>query len=217
MNDSLQRLFPRVALALAVLVGISAKAGAVEFSPDELKALSDGKIVRKPLKNSCQDGFYGGAGFAVIDAPVDVVWRALGDWRAYPKMFPKTVSVDEVSRKSNRSLLKVLLGYKILSLSYHVSIDRDWDSKTLTFGLAESMPHDINGARGYWKLIPQKDGRTLVAYAVSIRIPSGVVTFLGQKAEKSLERNVIGLPIFLKKYIEVDARGRYGSVASSAN
>jgi ribosome-associated toxin RatA of RatAB toxin-antitoxin module len=136
---------------------------------------------------------------------VEAVWKALGNWSEYPKIFPKTVDTKEVSRKEDKSLIKILLGYKILSIKYHITLTRDWNAKTITFDLAENLPHDIDAARGYWRLIPQKDGRTLVAYAVSVRVPAGIVTFLGEEAEKSLERNLIGLPKFLKKYVEKSA------------
>jgi ribosome-associated toxin RatA of RatAB toxin-antitoxin module len=185
---------------------LSAELAALDFTPSEIQNLSDGKLIRKPLKNSCQNGFYGGAGFAIINAPLDVVWKTLENLKAYPEIFPKTLAAKEVSRKANRTLIEVLVGYKILSIKYHITLSRDWDNKTITFNLAENMPHDIDAARGYWKLIPQNDGRTLVAYAVSIRVPPGIVAFLGKSTEKSLERGVIGLPRYLKRYIEKDAR-----------
>jgi ribosome-associated toxin RatA of RatAB toxin-antitoxin module len=215
MRKNHTKLIQGVCLSLIVLFSIPSMA--LDFTPGEIKKLTDGKLIRKPLKNSCQNGFYGGAGFAIIDAPVEVVWKALADWRAYPQMFPKTVDASEVSRKNDQSLVKVLLGHKILNIKYHIAVSRDWNKKTISFKLADAMPHDIDGARGYWKLIPQKDGRTLVAYAVSIRVPAGIVAFLGKSAEKSLERNVIGLPRFLKKYIEKDAPpGRYGKMTANA-
>jgi ribosome-associated toxin RatA of RatAB toxin-antitoxin module len=206
MKKSTSKLFQICLPALATL--FSAQLAALDFTPTEIEKLSSGGLVRKHLKNSRQNGFYGGAGFALINAPVETVWKALGNWSDYPKIFPKTVDTKEVSRKDDKSLIKVLLGYKILSIKYYITLTRDWNAKTIRFDLAENLPHDIDDARGYWKLIPQKDGRTLVAYAVSIRVPAGIVTFLGEEAEKSLERNVIGLPKFLKKYVEKRAPGQ---------
>ncbi len=190
---------------VVILSLFSSQLLALDFTPGEIQKLTNGKLIRKPLKNSCENGFYGGAGFAVIDAPVDEVWKILGKVSAYPDIFPKTVATNEISRKENRSIIKVVLGHKLLSIKYHISLTRDWETKTISFDLAENLPHDINAARGYWKLIPQNNGRTLVAYAVSIRIPTGIVAFLGKSTEKSLERNLIGLPRHLKKYIEKDA------------
>ena len=103
----------------------------------------------------------------------------------------------------------MLIGYKILSIEYHITISRNWDQRTVTFKLAENKPHDIEATRGYWKLLPQPDGRTLVAYAVAVQVPMGVVAFLGDSVEKSLENSLIGLPRYLKKWVEGPSGGRY--------
>lgn len=189
---------------------------ALDFSQDEIKRLSEGKAVIKPLPKSRQNGFYGGAGFSLVDAPVDVVWKALEDWKAYPEIFPKTLSAEEISRKGGRSLIKIQLGYKILNVQYHMAITRDWDTKTVTFNLSNSQAHDIDSTKGYWKLMPQADGRTLVAYAVAVQVPNGIVVFLGDKVERSLERNLIGLPKFLKRYVEGESGKKYGRMTAKA-
>ncbi len=106
----------------------------------------------------------------------------------------------------------MLIGYKILSIEYHIIISRDWKTRTVTFKLAENQPHDIESTRGYWKLFPQPDGRTLVAYAVAVKIPAGVVTFLGDSVERSLENSLIGLPRYLKKWVEGPSGRRYGKL-----
>ena len=198
----------------AISALIAGQVEAVDFSPREIESLSAGEVVRKPLPNSRQNGFYGGAGFALIDAPPEVVWKALEDFEVYPKIFPRTVEAKEVSRKGDRSLIRFLIGYKILSVKYHVTVSRDWESKTVKFYLAKNKAHDINTTHGYWKLLPQPDGRTLVAYAVALQVPVGIVTFLGDKAEKSLERSVIGLPKYLKKFIEKKAGNRYSKMTA---
>lgn len=210
---------PTVMMTLVIVVGVISTSGtvnAIDFSKEEMKSLAEGEIVRKPLPQSRQNGFYGGAGFTLIDAPVDVVWKALSDWKSYPDIFPRTVEAKEISRQENRSLLRILLGYKILSIKYHMTVTRDWDKRTVTFKLASNQPHDIDSTKGYWKLMPQADGRTLVAYAVAVQVPAGIVTFLGEKTEKSLERSVIGLPRYLKKYIESGAGQRYGRMTAKA-
>jgi ribosome-associated toxin RatA of RatAB toxin-antitoxin module len=199
---------------LFVQATVSGPARAIEFSKSDLKQLSEGKPVLKPLPKSRTNGFYGGAGFSLIDAPVDVIWKALEDWQAYPHIFPRTIFAEEVSRKAGRSLIKILLGYKLLSVQYYVTVERNWDKKTITFNLSNGQPHDIDSTKGYWKLMPQPDGRTLVAYAVAVQVPAGIVAFLGESVERSLERNLIGLPKYLKRYVESDAGKRYGRMTA---
>ena len=209
----------RTAIALLVFAvflqsTISGPASALDFSQDEIRRLSEGKAVIKPLPKSRQNGFYGGAGFSLVDAPIDVVWKALEDWKAYPEIFPKTIGAQEISRKDGRSLIKVQLGYKILNVQYHMAISRDWDTKTITFNLSSGQAHDIDSTKGYWKLMPQADGRTLVAYTVAVQVPHGIVAFLGDKVERSLERNLLGLPKYVKRYVEGEAGKKYGRMTA---
>jgi len=202
----------RVALTITiflVLVSFSYSAAAIEFTEDELTKLQAGKTVRKSLKNSMKGGFYGGTGWAVIDAPVGAIWKALFDFEEYCKHFPSCVETKEISRKGDRSLVKQKLGYNVLSVTYHVTCVRDFKNNMLSFELVKNMPHDIDSARGYWRMFPQKDGRTLVGYAVAVRAPIGIAVFLGPRVEKKLESALIGLPGYLKKWIEGPSGKRY--------
>jgi ribosome-associated toxin RatA of RatAB toxin-antitoxin module len=192
-------------------VFLSPCAKAVDFTKQEVARLAEGKMIRKPLPNSRKNGFYGGAGFAVIDASPETVWAALADYTSYSEIFPRTVEAKELSRRDNDSLICVRMGYKILNIQYHLVTSRDWNKRTLRFTLEKSKPHDITATRGYWKLLPQEGGRTLVAYAVAVQIPVGIVAFLGDSVERSLERSLIGLPKYLKKWLEGPAGSRYAA------
>lgn len=197
-----------LAAALALLL-VPDPAASVQFSQAEKGRLKQGKVVKKPLSNSRQGGFYGGTGWIVVDAPPDVVWAAIADWDSYHKIFPNTVSAEEISRKGERSLLKMKLGHELISVIYHCEIIRDNQRKILSFKLVENLPHDIAAARGYWRLFPQEDGRTLVAYVVAVRVPMGLVNLLGTELEIQLEGGLLNVPKHLKAWVESPAGSRY--------
>jgi ribosome-associated toxin RatA of RatAB toxin-antitoxin module len=192
-----------------ICVSIPFQSSALDFSKRDLERLTAGKLIKKRLPNSCQNGFYGGTGFSVVNAPVDVVWKMLQDWSAYPDAFPRTVEAKVLSRNGNKALVRMRLGYKLLSVKYHVNVIANDENKTLSFTLVNNRPHDIESTRGYWKLVPQDGGRTLVIYAVAVQLPAGIVNFLGDSLEKSLERNLIGLPAYVKEYVESPAGNQY--------
>jgi ribosome-associated toxin RatA of RatAB toxin-antitoxin module len=195
-------------VGLAFLL-VSGPSFAVDFSTVEIERLQSGKTVRQPLSKSRQNGFYGGTGWAVVDAPADVVFAAIQDWDAYPEVFPRTVSAKELSRENDRSLVRMEMGYKFLSIEYHLNVKPNREQNTISFSLVPSRPHDIESVHGYWRLFPQKDGRTLVAYGIAVKLPAGIVTFLGNRLERELEDGIIGLPRYIKRWVEKPTGNRY--------
>jgi ribosome-associated toxin RatA of RatAB toxin-antitoxin module len=205
-----------LAAALITVLLVPLSATSVEFTSNELGRLKQGKALHQPLPNSRQGGFYGGTGWIIADAPPDVVWQAIVDWESYHKIFPNTVSARELSRKGQRSLLEMKLGYKLISVLYHCEITRDDQRRILSFKLMEKLPHDIEAARGYWRLFPQQDGRTLIAYVVAVQVPMGLVNLLGDKLEAQLEGGLLNIPKHLKRWIESPAGNRYRSMVAEA-
>ena len=189
------------------------RADAIDFSQKDMEKLQTGRTVKKPLATSRQNGFYGGTGWAIIDAPADVVWAALQDWRSYPKVYPRTTATKEISRKGNRSLLKVEMGYKFLSIVYHLDVVHDKKNKKISFKMVSNKPHDIEDTRGYWRLFPQKDGRTLVVYAVAVNVPMGIINLIGPTQEEKIERHLLGIPGNLKEWLESPSGERYFALA----
>jgi ribosome-associated toxin RatA of RatAB toxin-antitoxin module len=200
-----------VVAALTALIFLfqSATSYSITFTPSEIESLQAGKTVRKPLSTSRQNGFYGGTGFVIVDASPGVIWAALQDWDSYPRIFPRTVSTKKVAYDGKQSLINMELGYKILTVKYSISVLPDPEKQTVTFSLARNRPHDIESTHGYWRLFPQKDGRTLVAYAIAVKVPAGIVNFLGDELENKLERYLLGLPKYLKEWVESPSGSRY--------
>lgn len=206
----------KLVLAAALLGGLLAASAvsAIELSEKEKAALAAGKTVKKPLPSSGENGFFGGTGLALIDAPVDEVWAAIADWGSYHKMFPKTVAVREVARHGATSLVHMEQGHELLSISYNVEVERDEASRTLSFRLVTSKPHDIEDTRGYWRLFPQDGGKTLVAYVVSVRVPMGIVNLLGDEMCDKLAAALLHVPGSLKRWVEGPNGNRYRALSA---
>jgi len=174
---------------------------AVDFTERELSKLKEGKAVKKPLATAGANGIYGGSGFALIDAPPEVVWDAILDWGSYHQVYPATVEVKEVSRKGNRSLVKMELGHEMISVSYFVEVEFDKARWQLNYRLVTDKPHDIEKAHGYWRLFPQSDGRTLVAYVAAVQVPMGLVNLLPSDLERKINRNLLSSPRYLREWL----------------
>jgi ribosome-associated toxin RatA of RatAB toxin-antitoxin module len=196
-------------LAACMLSSVSGRSAAVDFSDRDLQVLETGHTLKKPLYTSRQKGFYGGSGWSIIDAPANVVWKELQYWESYPEVFPKTVSVKELFRNGNRSLLRVEMGHKLFSFVYHLDVVSEPEKMKISFRLIQDRAHDIEDPRGYWRLFPQKDGRTLVAYVVAAQVPMGLINLIGSAMEEKIERHLLGMPGDLKVWIESSHRNSY--------
>ena len=196
------RLFTLIAVVALTLGLAGGPALGVDFSDDEMKSLKSGKVVRQKLPASGKGGFYGGSGFAVVNAPVEVVWRAIQDFGAYTTMFPNTTEATELSRKGVRSMVRFRLGHPLVNLLYHVELTREPEKKILSFRLIKSMPNDIESIRGYWRLFPQKDGRTLIAYVVAVEVPMSLVQLAGPDLERRSFNALLGIPGDVRRWVE---------------
>ena len=188
---------------LALLTAFfSIPASAVDFTRAEKIKLKQGKTVLKYLPTSGQKGFYGGSGYALINAPVDEVWKIVTSWQLYPKMFPNTESCTPLSTKGNKTLLRMKLGHPVVNLHFHAETTTNEADKSMYFRLIPKYPHDVDSMTGYWKLFPQTGGRTLAAYVVSVKVPAGLIAIAGDDLTDRAIRSLLKLPGYIKKWIE---------------
>jgi ribosome-associated toxin RatA of RatAB toxin-antitoxin module len=194
--------------AFAVLLTVG-PAHAIEFNDKQLDKLKAGKSVKKPLAGAGTSGVYGGSGFALVDAPPEVVWEAILDWGAYRKIFPKTLGAREISRKGGRSLVRMDLGHKLIGVSFFLEVETNERQWQVSYKLVENKPHDVEEVRGYWRLFPQQNGQTLVAYVTAVKLPMGVVNLIPEQLEKKINRNLLASPQYLRTWIHGPGNARY--------
>ena len=196
----------KIVLAAAILllgVGAALADGkSVKFTEAELKKLKAGETVRQELPSSRKKGFYGGTGWAVINAEAEKIWAVLVDWSQYRDAFPHTEEMFEVSRKGDKSLVRMKMGHPVISVTNHLEMKRDAKRKTLSFKMVDNHPHDLDMIKGYWRLFPQQGDRTLVAYVLAFKVPMGIVNLVGSDFEAEAMSGILGAPGYLKGYVE---------------
>ena len=98
--------------------------------------------------------------------------------------------------------MRFKLGHPLVSLTYHVEMESNTEKKILSFRLVKDMPNDVNSIRGYWRLFPQKDGRTLLAYVVAVKVPMGLVNLAGPELERRSVLSLLRIPGDIKIWVE---------------
>ncbi len=188
----------------AIAVGLLAAlpvASSSTFSQEEVSKLLQGKIVRRPLeqKNGTQ---VGGTSFIIVNAPLDVTWKALFSFDQYPHIFNRTLGTRVVATKPGHVLIEMKQGATFLGVTYSLDAAYDQDAKEIVCRLVRSRPHDLDEVQGFWKLTPQSDGRTLVAYGAVVSINNALIQYW---AGDEIERGVLNAPRDLKNFIEAQA------------
>jgi hypothetical protein len=107
-----------------------------------------------------------------------------------------------VAKKGTRTLLHIKIGHPVVNVQYHVEMNENASKYTMSFLLVKQYPHDLDAIKGYWRLFPQKNGRTLVAYVVSVQAPMGIVALAGKDlAERALD-SLLKIPGDVKRWVE---------------
>jgi hypothetical protein len=186
-------------LTFIFLTSFLSTAQAQNLTESELETLKKGELITHPLQRTQKNDPFGGYGYIIINKPLDTVWNTLMDWNSYQKIFPYTIETKELARRGNQSLIRQTLGYKLIKVVYHVSCSLE--KPALIFKLANNFESDIDGVYGYWKLYPYGDG-TLVEYAVAVNVPKGIVNFIGSSLSNSLQKELVSLPLYLKRWLK---------------
>ena len=193
-------------LIAGIFISIAIPANALKLSDGEKSRLKAGETVIRELPSSGQKGFYGGSGYTVIDAPVEKVWEVLTTWKNYTEIFPYTKECSPISTKGNRTLLKMVTGHPIVSVQYYLNVEANKSEKTLQFELVTNYPHDLDMLKGFWRLFPQPGGRTLAAYVVSTRAPSGLVVLVGPELAREAIQMLLSIPGNVRKWMEAQQK-----------
>ena len=174
--------------------------------------------MRQPvLVDFCRDGFYAGTGYAVIDAPVEVVRRAIEDWGSYQSVYPKTVEVREVGTQgrpfpgADATRPRDDSPWSIMSTSRRTKAG--WCSPSTSCGPSPTTSRRPGATGGSSRR--RTAARSPAAYVVASRVPMGVVNLLSASMADKIERNLLDTPGNLKKWVEGPQGNRYRDAVAS--
>jgi ribosome-associated toxin RatA of RatAB toxin-antitoxin module len=197
-------IFGLLVLVAALIPGA---ASANTFSADEQARLAAGEVVRHPLDaNANREGYLGGTSYTVVDAPPDVVYRAMADFGSFPNVFPRTLGADVISDRGDRKVVKMTQGTSLLSVSFYVLNRLDEAARKISWELVRDQPHDLDDTRGYWQVDAYGEGQSLLTYVNVINIGHGAVLSLFADA---IQNGLLGAPGNLRDWVEGPTGARY--------
>lgn len=178
------------------------------FSVEERALLERGRLVSRPHRPSAREQWLGGVSFQVIERPPAEVWRALEDVPAYRHMLPGTELTRDDGLEDGARVVFVRQSSMGLTASYWLHMRCNRVTRSVSFELDTSRPHDVSEARGFLEIraFPGQPRRTLVTW--------GVRTVLGGGALDGMFRDIVEpwllrVPSTMKQYLEGPAANRY--------
>ena len=171
------------------------------FSQAELGRLRTGRLVARPIARASRN-LLGGNSWIVVEAPADEVWRALSEPSRYPRMWKAVDRVRVLSKRGNRTILHVEQRSTLADVDLTVRLDFQAQAREIDFRVDES-DGSVREAWGFFRLEPQGDSRTLIAYGAAVDPGASLVRAL---FEDRLRRKILDLPSGVKRYVERRAR-----------
>lgn len=201
-----------VACALLFARGSAvARDAATELTADELSRLERGELVmRESSERRGQLRLIGGTSFQVVNAPVEVVWRALLDTQYYRRMLPELQSAQLVREIAGpdgaRRVVTLSHGRGPAQASYSIALQIDPVKRDIAFHMDESRPHDIRAAWGFYTLRPYSEGKSLLVFGVLTDPGDGLVRAVLRPA---VQEWALKVPWMVKRFVEGSGRFIY--------
>jgi hypothetical protein len=167
-----------IPMLLLLLVAPASADEARDFGPDGTKGLSteqqgdlaDGKIVfsTTDTKGKGKSALIEAAG--VFDKPPEYVWELLYRTEDQVKFLDEVDEIEIVKKEALQDNLELKLEIIFLTVVYRVIHHFDEDDLHIYWGLDPSFENDLLDLRGFWKLHPYGEGRTLARYGSHVSI-----------------------------------------------
>jgi len=182
------------------------------FTPRERRLLAQGRQVTRPMEADAS-GRMGGVCWILLDAEVDLVWRALVDFAEYRRFLPGRGRARLLQRNGNVRIVGMKQGNDLAEVRFALRTVLDARGRDLRFRVDARRPHDLRDGWGFVHLEPREGGRTLLAYGILFHAGGPLITALAGEAVRD---HVLSIPRRFKRWVEGRGRHRYERPPSDA-
>jgi hypothetical protein len=195
------------ACAIASIVTANvARADDPMLSPPELARLRRGEVVTRPDTIVSDDReWIGGVSWVVLDARPEQVADALEQVGDYDRFLPKTRSARFIAMsRDGDAIVELEQGTSLVHGRYTVRVHRDHEAvasgdEIVRFALDPRYPHDIDDARGWFRMEPFDRGRTLMTYVVLVDLGPGLFKRI---FEERIRAVALSTPVLVRSFVE---------------
>jgi ribosome-associated toxin RatA of RatAB toxin-antitoxin module len=142
----------------------------------------------------------------VVDAPPELIWRAMLDTDAYHHFVPATETSRLVDEGENQRTIEIVHEHGPVRARYFLRVTFDSRTRSAQFRVDSTRPRDIREGWGFFVVRPFGGARSLVTFAVMVDVGSGLATGL---VRPRVHHWMMQMPAELKRYVEGWGRSRY--------
>lgn len=181
-----------------------AEPAASPFTSDEAARLRAGGLVRRPARWGRE---VGGTSWQRIHAPVSVVWNAIANTRNFQHLLPGVSEAREIMavdapRGEREAVVYIRHHMSIVSASYYARTEFRPETNTVRFWLDRSLPHAVEGGRGFLKVHRYRQNESIVEWGVRADPGPGL---LGGIVGRLVSDWILKVPWCVKSFVEARA------------
>ena len=170
------------------------------YSADEKARLLAGKLVTRPVTEQRAGlRLMGGSSWQIINAPPELVFRALLDTKNYPHSLPTVSRASVIS--DAKTTRRVRLEHKKgpVGIAYRLVLTIDHERRDVNFKLNDRLESGLRAAWGFMAATPYGPNQTLLSYGVMIDPGEGLLVGLVRSV---IHEWLLKVPTQMKKFIE---------------
>lgn len=174
---------------------------ASELTAEDKALLETGELVTKEKsEDRGQLQLFGGQSWQVLDVPVDVAWKTVGDLSNYKEIVPVATESKVQRQKGNEAEVAIRQQKGLIDIRYLLRTKLDDDRRVMIFRMDPSRS-DLRAGWGFVRVRPWKGNKTLMSFGALVDIGDGVFVSL---IRPSVRKHLLRMPTRFKKFVEKD-------------
>ena len=138
-------------------------------------------LTGKPAMRQAE-GDTGGRGLAVfvVDAPPDLAWSTIQEFKSYPKWIPEVKICDVYKKDGGKIDVHFQIQSFPVTIEYYIHHDYDLANRWGTWTLDYDRQSDLDDSVGFWRVTPVEGSpdKAQVEYSVDIALKGWVPGFV---------------------------------------
>jgi hypothetical protein len=167
-----------IPMILALLVSTPSAGEARDFGPDGMKGLTaeqredlaDGKIVFSTTDTNAEEESTLVEAALIFDKPPEYVWEVLYRTEDQIKFLEEVEEVRIIEKEELRDNIEFKLKVLFMTFVYRLIHHFEEDDLHIYWGLDPAFDNDLLHLRGFWKLHPYGEGKTLARYGSDVSL-----------------------------------------------